>query len=48
MWVTAEANYKPNTVDTTTSKVYNYIRRNIHQEQHEDDPHRRADIFCFL
>ena len=37
MWVTAEANYEPNTVDTSASKVYNYIRRNIHQEQREDD-----------
>lgn len=37
MWITAEANYKPDAIDTATSRIYNYIRRNIHQEQHEDD-----------
>ena len=37
MWIKAEANYKPSVVDTATSRIYNYIRRNIHQEQHEDD-----------
>ena len=37
MWIKAEANYEPNAVDTTTSRVYNYIRKNIHQEQREDD-----------
>lgn len=47
MWVTAEANYKPNTVDIATSKVYNYIRRNIHQEQREDDEGKIYTVWVY-
>lgn len=47
MWITAEANYKPNTVDIATSKVYNYIRRNIHQEQREDDEGKIYTVWVY-
>lgn len=47
MWITSEANYKPNTVDIATSKVYNYIRRNIHQEQREDDEGKIYTVWVY-
>lgn len=47
MWITAEANYKPDAIDTATSRIYNYIRRNIHQEQHEDDEGNMLTVWVY-
>lgn len=47
MWITAEANCKPDTIDTATSRIYNYIRRNIHQEQHEDDEGNMLTVWVY-
>lgn len=47
MWIMAEANCKPDTIDTATSRIYNYIRRNIHQEQHEDDEGNMLTVWVY-
>lgn len=36
MWYQTESNVKPELVDTSSSKVYTYIRRNIQETQNED------------
>lgn len=37
MWYNAESTAKPAVLDTTSSKKYNYITRNVHTEQRTDE-----------
>ena len=37
MWSRVESNDKPSELDTTSSKVYNYVRRNIEEKTKEED-----------
>ncbi len=37
MWSRVESNDRPSELDTTSSKVYNYVRRNIEEKTKEDD-----------
>ena len=47
MWITAEATFEPDAVDITTSKVYNYVRRNIHEEQREDEEGNSYTVWVY-
>lgn len=47
MWINAEATFEPDAVDTTTSKVYNYVRRNIREEQREDEEGNRYTVWVY-
>ena len=44
MWINAEATFEPDAVDTTASKVYNYVRRNIREEQREDEEGNKVEL----
>lgn len=37
MWSRVESNDRPSELDTTSSKVYNYVRRNIEEKTKEED-----------
>lgn len=37
MWYEAEATERPIMLDTTSSKVYNYVRKNVTETQHTDE-----------
>ena len=37
MFAYAESGIRPETIDTTSSGVYNYVRRNIREEQREEE-----------
>lgn len=47
MWITAEATFEPDAVDTTTSKVYNYVRRNIREEQRKDEEGNSYTVWVY-
>ncbi len=47
MWVNAEATFEPDAVDTTTSRIYNYVRRNIHEEQREDEEGNSYTVWVY-
>lgn len=47
MWITAEATFEPDVVDITTSKVYNYVRRNIREEQREDEEGNSYTVWVY-
>lgn len=47
MWVNAEATFEPDAVDTTSSRIYNYVRRNIHEEQREDDEGKISTVWVY-
>lgn len=47
MWITAEATFEPDAVDITTSKVYNYVRRNIREEQREDEEGNSYTVWVY-
>lgn len=47
MWINAEATFKPDAVDTTISKVYNYVRRNIREEQREDEEGNSYTVWVY-
>ena len=47
MWITAEATFKPDAVDTTTSRIYNYVRRNIHEEQRKDEEENNYTVWVY-
>lgn len=36
-WIKSESGIEPQEIDTTSSKAYNYIRRNIATEERESD-----------
>jgi len=37
MWSRVESNDRPSELDITSSKVYNYVRRNIEEKTKEED-----------
>ena len=37
MWSRVESTDRPSELDTTSSKVYNYVRRNIEEKTKEED-----------
>lgn len=47
MWITAEATFEPDAVDITTSKVYNYVRRNIREEQRENEEGNSYTVWVY-
>lgn len=47
MWINAESNVKPAEQDTTSSKVYNYDRRNIKQSEIENEDGTKVVIFSY-
>ena len=47
MWITSEATYEPDVIDTTTSRVYNYVRRNIREEEREDEEGNSYTVWVY-
>lgn len=47
MWIKAESNVKPAEQDTTSSKFYNYDRRNITQSEIENEDGTKVTIFFY-
>ena len=39
MWKVTESAARPTELDTTSSKLYNYVRRNIEKQTREDVPY---------
>lgn len=47
MWINSESKTRPLEQDTTSSKVYNYDRRNIVQSERENEDGSKETIFSF-
>ena len=47
MWYRTEMTSKPELQDTTSSKVYNYDRRNIFEEQRTDEEGNVTTAYVF-
>ena len=47
MWSRVESIDRPSELDTTSSKVYNYVRRNIEEKTKEDEDGRIITYYEF-
>ena len=47
MWYKAESNVKPELTDTTSSSVYNYDKKNITEEEREDQDGNKSTVYVY-
>ena len=47
MWIKSESKTRPLEKDTTSSKVYNYDRRNIEQSERELEDGTKVTVFSY-
>lgn len=47
MWYNVESTTRPELTDTTSSKKWNYVRRNIREEQRTDENGETYTVFVF-
>ena len=47
MWYKSESNIKPELTDTTSSSVYNYDRKNITEEEREDQDGGKHIVYTY-
>ena len=46
-WYRSESTVMPEETDLTSSKVYNYVRRNIEEEEREDEEGNTITMYVF-
>lgn len=46
-WYKSESTIKPEKIDTTSSKVYNYVRKNIVQEERTHEGHEPITMYIY-